>query len=158
MPTGPVRFIDIQQTSLTLDWLPPKDDGGTPITSYTIHMSEDGGDFKELGEVDAKKTKMKMKDLKTGVRYVFKICAVNKVGASKPLESDSVVPKRQPGRECVCVCVCVCVCACMRACVRACVPACMRACVHVCVCAFVCVCVCVFLFRYFHLFLHPTQT
>lgn len=121
MPTGPIRFTDIQQTSFTLDWLPPKDDGGTPITAYAVHMSEDGGDFKELGQVDAKKTKMKMKDLKTGARYVFKICAVNKVGTSKPLESDSVVPMRQPGRElCVHVCVyacvwCLYVCVCVRA-------------------------------------------
>ena len=83
-------------------------------------MSEDGGDFKELGQVDAKKTKMKMKDLKTGARYVFKICAVNKVGTSKPLESDSVVPKRQPGRE-LCVHVCMCV-----VFVRVCLRACMR--------------------------------
>ena len=97
VPTGPVRFTDIQQTSLTLDWLPPKDDGGTPVTAYTVYMSVEDGEFQELGQIDARKTKMKINDLKTGAPYKFRICAVNKVGPSKPLESDTVVPKRQPG-------------------------------------------------------------
>ncbi|KAK7507540.1 hypothetical protein BaRGS_00001475, partial [Batillaria attramentaria] len=96
VPTGPVRFKDIQETSVVLDWLPPKDDGGTPITGYAVQMSEAGEDFVDLGQTDGKNTKMKVKDLKTGVKYIFRVSAVNKVGSSKPLESDSVVPKRPP--------------------------------------------------------------
>jgi titin len=94
---GPVRFTEIEKTSVSMDWLPPKDDGGTPITIYMVHMSENGGEFVELGQVEAGKTKMKVKDLKTGAKYAFRVAAVNKVGASKALESETVVPQRQPG-------------------------------------------------------------
>lgn len=60
-------------------------------------MSEDGADFSILGQTDATITKLKVKDLKTGARYVFRVSAVNKVGPGKPLESEPVVPRRPPG-------------------------------------------------------------
>lgn len=60
-------------------------------------MSEDGGDFLNLGHTDGKTTKLKVKDLTAGLQYVFHVSAVNKVGTSKPLESEAVVPKRPPG-------------------------------------------------------------
>ncbi|GFS00827.1 titin [Elysia marginata] len=95
VPTGPVRFEDVKETSLTLDWLPPKQDGGSPLTGYLIKVSTDGSEFKDIGTTESQITKLKVKDLKTGSKHVFQVVASNKVGQSKPLESDSVVPQRK---------------------------------------------------------------
>ncbi|RUS90387.1 hypothetical protein EGW08_001882, partial [Elysia chlorotica] len=95
VPTGPIRFEDIKETSLTLDWLPPKQDGGSSITGYTVQVSTDGADFKHVGTTESQITKFKAKDLQTGSKHVFRIVAENKVGQSKPLESDTVVPQRK---------------------------------------------------------------
>ena len=98
IPTGPIRFEDVKETSLTLDWLPPKQDGGSPITGYVIKASEDGGEFKDLGTTESQITKLKVKDLKTGSKHVFQVIAENKVGKSKPLESETVVPQRKASK------------------------------------------------------------
>ena len=99
MPTGPVRFEDITETSLTLDWLPPKQDGGSPITGYVVKLSTDSGDFKDVGTTESQITKFKAKDLRTGSKHVFRVVAENKVGQSKPLESDTVVPQRKASKS-----------------------------------------------------------
>ncbi|GFO38541.1 titin, partial [Plakobranchus ocellatus] len=95
VPTGPIRFEDVKETTLSLDWLPPKQDGGSPITGYIIKMSVDGGDFEEVDTTGSQTTKLKVKDLKTGSKHVFQVLAENKVGRSKPLESEKVVPQRK---------------------------------------------------------------
>lgn len=73
----------------------PKEDGGSPVTGHTVRMSEDGGEFIDIGQTKGKDTKMKVVDLKTGSKYIFQVVAENKVGKSKPLESDTVIPKRK---------------------------------------------------------------
>lgn len=95
IPTGPIRFEDLSETSVTLDWLLPKEDGGTPITGHTVRMSVNGEEFKEIGRTEGKSTKLKVKDLKTGSKHVFQVFAENKVGKSKPLESETLVPQKK---------------------------------------------------------------
>ena len=62
VPTGPMGFEDVKETSLALDWLPSKQDGGSPITEYIIKASKDGGDFKDLGNTESEIAKVKVKD------------------------------------------------------------------------------------------------
>ncbi|XP_046554801.1 titin-like [Haliotis rubra] len=95
-PIGPVRFHNILSTSLALDWLPPRDDGGEPITEYLIEACMKGGEWFEVGKTNSSTTKLKVKDLKEGKTYEFRICARNKIGLGKPLESEPVVPCRPP--------------------------------------------------------------
>ena len=71
LPTGPMGFKDVKETSLALDFLPPKQDGGLPITGYIIKASRDGGDFNDVGTTESQVTKLKVKNLKTGSKPVF---------------------------------------------------------------------------------------
>jgi hypothetical protein len=41
-PTGPIKFSNVLGDEVTLNWSPPKKDGGSPITSYKLEISEDG--------------------------------------------------------------------------------------------------------------------
>ena len=95
IPKGPVRFEDLTETSVTLDWLPPRDNGGSPITHYTILMSVSGETFVEVGT--SVTTKFTVKKLTTGKKHVFQIIAHNKIGKSKALESDNCIPKKKIG-------------------------------------------------------------
>ncbi|KAH9498302.1 hypothetical protein Btru_006487 [Bulinus truncatus] len=95
IPTGPIRFEDPTETSVTIDWLLPKEDGGTPITGHTIRMSVDGQEFLDVGKTEGKTTKLKVKDLKTLSKHVFQVIAENKVGKSKPLESEAFIPQKK---------------------------------------------------------------
>ena len=99
-PVGPVRFQNVNADSLTMDWLPSKNDGGTNITAYLVEMAEKGGKWRELATNEGHVTKLKVKELKAGKEYVFRIVAQNKVGTSDALESEPVTPCRPPGKSC----------------------------------------------------------
>ncbi|RUS90388.1 hypothetical protein EGW08_001883 [Elysia chlorotica] len=67
----------------------------SPI-QYILEIQEDKHDWKQLSTVDNFITKFKAADLKEGTMYKFRVSAVNKVGQSKPLESDQVVLEKPP--------------------------------------------------------------
>ena len=95
-PTGPIKFSQILADSVTLAWSPPKKDGGSVVTSYTVEQSGDNGrSWQQTGTVEASTTILTAKDLKEEKKYKFRVCAHNEVGASQPLESDNVTPQRQ---------------------------------------------------------------
>ena len=95
---GPITFSQILADSVTLAWSPPKKDGGSPVASYTIELTEDGGrSWKTVDSVDAPSTVYTAKGLKEGQDYKFRVSAVNKVGPGEPLVSDSVTPQRKIG-------------------------------------------------------------
>ena len=39
-PVGPLEATDIQRTSVTVQWKPPTDDGGSPLTGYVVEQRE----------------------------------------------------------------------------------------------------------------------
>lgn len=82
-----------------MEWFPPRENGGAPITAYKVEVSSKQEVWTEITLTDADVTKIKVKDLTENQKVWFKVTAFNKVGASKPLESDSVVPQRQKGTE-----------------------------------------------------------
>ena len=97
-PVGPITFSQILADSVTLAWSPPKKDGGSPVASYTIELTEDGGrNWKAVDSVEAPSTVYTAKGLKEGQDYKFRVSAVNKVGPGEPLVSDSVTPQRKIG-------------------------------------------------------------
>lgn len=108
-PGGPITFSQILHDSVTLTWNPPKKDGGSPIVSYTIELTEDGGrNWKPAGSVDAPSVTFTAKGLTEDKDYKFRVSAVNKVGTGQPLESDKVTPQRKIC-ECFTICMCKCV-------------------------------------------------
>ncbi|XP_070201688.1 immunoglobulin-like and fibronectin type III domain-containing protein 1 isoform X1 [Littorina saxatilis] len=96
-PTGPVYFSHLDATSVVLDWRAPRDDGGAPVLNYRIEVSQNQETWTEVTIVDGDLTKTKAKNLATDKKHYFRIFAINKVGTSKPLESDAVTPKRPVG-------------------------------------------------------------
>ena len=98
MPVGPIKFSHIIETGVTLEWSPPKNDGGLPIIGYRIELTIDSKIWTEVTITDGQTTKTKVKDLTTGQSYKFRVFAANKIGESKPLESGAVTPTKPTGK------------------------------------------------------------
>ena len=90
-PVGPVKIKDIEPTSVTLEWQPPKDDGGAKISGYKVSMTTDQSIWTDV-TITQKKT-FTVTKLITNQSYYFRIVAFNDIGDSKPLESEEVVCK-----------------------------------------------------------------
>ena len=93
-PTGPLEVSHVRAKKATLNWKKPEDDGGTPITHYTIEkMDLDTGNWVPCGEVSPDETEFQVDGLKEGKKYKFRVSAVNKEGKSEPLESQTIEAK-----------------------------------------------------------------
>lgn len=93
-PVGPIKFSDIQKTSLVLTWQPSKNDGGSPLTGYHIEMRDSKyGPWSPVTKVTPEITSYCVQKLRTEKEYFFRIIAENSVGKSEPLISDGVIPK-----------------------------------------------------------------
>lgn len=69
------------------------------MLNYRIEVSQNQETWTEVTIVDGDLTKTKAKNLATDKKHYFRIFAINKVGTSKPLESDAVTPKRPVGKS-----------------------------------------------------------
>lgn len=89
-PTKP-EIIDYDNTSATLKWEKPSNDGGRPITHYTIEMKDKfSPDWHEVLKTNDNNCEGKVDGLKEKMTYQFRIKAHNKAGASQP--SDATEP------------------------------------------------------------------
>lgn len=95
MPEKPFEAKDIQKTELTLTWKPSTSDGGSPITGYIVEKRESWkSSWIEVDKTRADVCELKVKRLKEGQEYFFRVCAVNKIGQSDFLElGTSITPK-----------------------------------------------------------------
>lgn len=93
-PVGPIKFSDIQKTSLVLAWKPSKNDGGSPLTTYYVEMRDSKyGSWTSVTKVTPDIISYCVQKLKTEKEYFFRVIAENSVGKSEPLTSDGVIPK-----------------------------------------------------------------
>ena len=91
---GPVIFSDVQRTHLTLSWKSSEEDGGSPILAYIIDKKESWkSSWTTVSKVPADTSSYCAKTLKENQEYFFRIIAVNSVGKSDALLSDSIIPK-----------------------------------------------------------------
>ena len=96
---GKLRTSNLTLDSVKLSWLPPMDDGGSPITRYVLESRDQGSrDWKILAELPKAVNEFTVKDLVEGEEYSFRISAENSVGRGKPVDADMTVrPERKPG-------------------------------------------------------------
>lgn len=89
-PQGPVELFDVTEDSVSLKWLPPAYDGGSPITNYIIQKRETTtANWMDVSSAVARCT-MKIMKLTTGFEYQFRIRAENKYGISEHIDSPPV--------------------------------------------------------------------
>lgn len=94
-PEGPLKPTNITKSSCTLQWRPPKDDGGSEITHYVIEkMDSDSLRWVPAGESPG--TSFTAEYLIEGHDYNFRVRAVNRQGESIPLTCAETVTAKDP--------------------------------------------------------------
>ncbi|EOB05649.1 Immunoglobulin-like and fibronectin type III domain-containing protein 1, partial [Anas platyrhynchos] len=99
-PAGPLKIVESSANDITIQWKPPKDDGGKPVQSYIVERQEVGkGDWMALAETPRSCTTFTTNKVERDMSYYFRVRAVNAEGTSDALESEEVkaVSKATPG-------------------------------------------------------------
>lgn len=90
VPLGPVELYDTTEDSVSLKWLPPAYEGGSPITNYIVQKRETtNANWVDVSSACARST-IKIMKLTTGVEYQFRMRAENRLGISEHLDSPTV--------------------------------------------------------------------
>ena len=69
------------QTSITLSWQAPSEDGGADVTGYTVEWSPDGVDWSELA-ANTPELSYEHSSLSVGAEYRYRVAAINTAGPS----------------------------------------------------------------------------
>ncbi|KAJ8416941.1 hypothetical protein AAFF_G00328190 [Aldrovandia affinis] len=89
-PPTKVKVNLVTKDTVTLTWVPPKNNGGAPITHYIVERlswdtsGKEKETWKQCNKRDVEETTFKVEDLKEGGEYEFRVKAVNEAGASRP--------------------------------------------------------------------------
>ncbi|XP_062996289.1 immunoglobulin-like and fibronectin type III domain-containing protein 1 [Elgaria multicarinata webbii] len=91
-PVGPIEVVDCSTSGITIQWKPPKDDGGKPVQRYIIERQQVGRKtWLTLGETRGSCTIFTTNKVEHDKSYYFRVKAVNAEGTSEVLESDEVM-------------------------------------------------------------------
>lgn len=103
-PIGPIEILEVTPDSMMIEWRPPKDDGGSPITGYIVEKRESNKETWGGVSSGSLATGLNISRLQRGAEYVVRIRAENKMGIGAPLESKptvaehSFMPPSPPGK------------------------------------------------------------
>lgn len=96
-PVEPLKVYDIERTSATIEWSPPEDDGGVPLTGYIIERRDAGRSFwAKVEKIGPSKTFLNITKLMEGVDQHFRVMAENKIGVSPSLETEKPALIKSP--------------------------------------------------------------
>jgi hypothetical protein len=84
LPPSQPEVVEWNERCMTIKWNHPIDDGGMPVTGYTIEARTAGGPWQIWETLDTKENRAVMQKLARGQEYQFRIIAVNKAGKSEP--------------------------------------------------------------------------
>lgn len=90
IPCAPsvVCVSDSTNTSISLEWTKPVDDGGMEILGYIIEMVKgEETEWKRINEELVAETTHVVTGLETGAKYKFRVAAVNHVGRGEDIET-----------------------------------------------------------------------
>ena len=97
VPTKPSGLVvsDVRAENCKLNWSPPEDDGGTPITGYNVQILDlESNVWMPCAETNS--TSLNVTGLKPGHLYKFEVTAVNKEGISQPVRTLDPVKAENP--------------------------------------------------------------
>lgn len=108
-------YTERTKSSVTLDWKPPRNDGGSPIIGYIVDKRRhDSPDFERVNKRLCPKTSLLVEDLAELHMYEFRVRAVNEIGESEPSlplnvviqddEGEGLLTERHPIGRCCCFC------------------------------------------------------
>ncbi|KAJ7427986.1 immunoglobulin-like and fibronectin type III domain-containing protein 1 [Willisornis vidua] len=90
-PSGPLKVIESSTNSITIQWQPPKDDGGKPVQRYIVERQQVGKkEWETLGETPRSCTTFTTNKVEEDTSYYFRVRARNAEGTSNALESGEV--------------------------------------------------------------------
>ena len=96
-PTGLDAVAGNQEIAATWHAVPGSDDGGAPITGYTL-QAEVNTKVKKTATVGATATSGTVGTLVNGTSYRLTVAAFNSAGTGPPATSGEVVPSAVPGK------------------------------------------------------------
>jgi len=100
VPAAPNSLAGIAGNALvSLAWIAPSTNGGIAITDYNVQYSSDAGSsWSTVSHAASTATTATVTGLTNGTGYVFRVAAVNGVGAgSYTVQSSAVTPATTPG-------------------------------------------------------------
>ncbi|XP_038018450.1 immunoglobulin-like and fibronectin type III domain-containing protein 1 isoform X2 [Motacilla alba alba] len=90
-PAGPIKIVESSANNITIQWKPPKDDGGKPVQRYLVERQQVGrNDWETLGEAPRSCTSFTTSKVEEEMSYYFRVRAMNAEGVSDALESGEV--------------------------------------------------------------------
>lgn len=88
---------EINKSSATVTWQPPKKDGGSPIIGYHVErMSDISSRWIQVSKSIVKETTFVDKEVTEGTTYQYRVIAENKAGKSKPSEPSQPTKAKEP--------------------------------------------------------------
>ena len=87
-----VNITDVTSRSVTLQWSPPSNTGGTELIGYIIErkLRATNQNWEKVATVDSSVTLYTVENLKEKSQYNFRVSAENEVGSGEPAETDMV--------------------------------------------------------------------
>ena len=93
---GPLQAIETTNSSVTLQWKPPKDNGGSELIGYVVEKCREGSDIWEKCPGSFTQPKAVLKNLDEGKTFKFRTKAVNIFGEGEPLETKTGIVVKPP--------------------------------------------------------------
>ena len=90
-PTGPLEITDVGRYSVSLSWKPPKDDGGSPIQSYTVEQRQANRRMWTPVSNYITNIPFTISGLSEKIEYEFRVCAENFNGVGPALHGTEPV-------------------------------------------------------------------
>merc|ERR1719317_1541233 len=90
-PQGPLNASNLTESSVTLDWKPPKIDGGSKVRSYSVQKREAKGRDWSTISGNVKNCMFTIEDLPQLRSFYFRVKAENDIGLSDPLQTSDII-------------------------------------------------------------------